>query len=221
MSIATPAPRSPDSLSEQTAASLREMVIAGEIAPGQRLSEAQLAARLDVSRNTLREVFRLLTREGLLQHKPNRGVFVAVPSMASILDIYRIRRLIEIPALSNAWPRHEAVARMRQAVGRAQKMAAASDWRGVGSANMDFHCAIVALTDSPRLNIFFTRIAAELRLAFGLLGNPELLHHPFIARNQAIVYQLEQGNSAAATALLEAYLIESERIAMAAFARQA
>ncbi|MBU3030745.1 GntR family transcriptional regulator [Paracoccus marinaquae] len=212
---------SPDSLTEQTAGALREMIIGGEFAPGHRLSEAQLAERLDVSRNTLREVFRLLTREGLLQHKPNRGVFVAVPSMASILDIYRIRRLIEIPALSGAWPRHEAVARMRQAVERAQTLAAAGDWRGVGSANMDFHGAIIALTDSPRLLIFFTQIAAELRLAFGLLDNPELLHQPFIARNRTIVDRLEQGHGTAAATLLQDYLMESERVVLAAFARRA
>ncbi len=104
------------SLAEETAARLRAQVTGGALVPGQRLSEARLAADLEISRNTLREVFRLLTREGILRHEPNRGVFVATPSMASILDIYRVRRLIDIPALAHAWPGHAALGRMRAAV---------------------------------------------------------------------------------------------------------
>lgn len=53
---------------------------------------------MDVSRNSLREAFRLLTKEGLLRHEHNRGVFVATPSVASIIDIYRVRRTIECQA---------------------------------------------------------------------------------------------------------------------------
>ena len=206
-------------LAEQTAARLRDQITGGDVIPGQRLSEAQLAARLDVSRNTLREVFRLLTREGLLRHEPNRGVFVATPSMASILDIYRVRRLIEVPALAQAWPRHEAAARMRAAVERAERMAALPDWRAVGSANMDFHSAIVALADSPRLTAFFAQVSAELRLAFGLLDSPEMLHQPYIAQNRGIVERLEAGDPQGAAGMLDDYLTRSERTIMAAFAR--
>lgn len=206
-----------ESLTEQVAARLREQVTGGLLTPGQRLSEVRLAADLAISRNTLREVFRLLTREGLLRHEPNRGVFVAVPSMASILDIYRVRRMIELPALAQAWPRHPAVARMQAAVRQAED--AGQDWRVIGSANMEFHAAIVALTDSPRLMEFFAQVAAELRLAFGLLDSPELLHAPYVGRNAEILSLLQAGRPAEAAAALEVYLGESERTVLAAFAR--
>lgn len=212
---AQPAP----SLAEEMAARLRARVTGGALRPGQRLSEARLAAELEISRNTLREVFRLLTREGILRHEPNRGVFVATPSMASILDIYRVRRLIEVPALAQAWPGHAAVARMRAAVARANALHPAGDWQGVGSANMEFHSAIVALTDSPRLIGFFTQIIAELRLAFGLLDSPEQLHQPYITRNSEILARLEAGDPPGAAALLEDYLNQSERAVLQAFAR--
>ncbi|TGN38612.1 GntR family transcriptional regulator, partial [Paracoccus liaowanqingii] len=106
-------------LAPETAARLRDRIITGRLRPGERLSEARLAAEMSVSRNTLREVFRLLVHEGLLTHLPHRGVSVAVPSMAGVLDIYRLRRLIEIPALAQAWPRHAAVARMAAEVAQA------------------------------------------------------------------------------------------------------
>ena len=209
----------PPGLAEETASRLRNDITGGSLPPGHRLSETRLAAELGVSRNTLREVFRLLTREGLLRHEPNRGVFVAVPSMATIVDIYRVRRLIELPALAHAWPRHEAVAQMRAAVEKARAARAAQDWRGVGSANMEFHAAIVALTDSARLQVFFAQIIAELRLAFGLLVSPERLHEPYIDRNAEILDLLVAGKQADAAALMARYLDDSERVVLAAFAR--
>lgn len=198
---------------------LRSRITGGSLVPGQRLSEAKLAAELDISRNTLREVFRLLTRDGLVRHEPNRGVFVAVPSMGAILDIYRVRRMIELPALSQAWPKHEAVARMHAAVDRADLAREQGDWRSVGSANMEFHAAIVALADSPRLTDFFARVIAELRLAFGLLGSPEELHAPYVDLNREILALLESGRSTDAAQKLEVYLGVSERNLMSAFAR--
>lgn len=209
----------PPGLAEETADRLRARLISGELRPGERLSEARLAGELDVSRNTLREVFRLLTREGLLTHLPNRGMSVAVPSMATILDIYRIRRLIEIPALAQAWPRHAAVGRMADAVTSAMAARDRDDWRAVGSANMEFHAAIVDLTDSPRLAGFFAQITAELRLAFGLMDAPEQLHAPFIEANRQIVALLQQDQPQAASEKLATYLDQSERVVMSAFAR--
>ena len=67
---------------------------------------------------------------------------------------------------------------MRAAVEEARAASLRSDWGTVGSANMVFHAAIVDLADSERLNAFYLQIAAELRLSFGLLDSPELLHEP-------------------------------------------
>ncbi|WP_136162979.1 GntR family transcriptional regulator [Sphingomonas flavalba] len=211
----------PLGLAETVATRLREEITGGGLPPGTRLAEVRLTRDLGVSRNTLREAFRLLSRDGLLRHEPHRGMFVAAPSMAAIIDIYRVRRLIEIPAVTQAWPRHDAVARMRTAVDEATAARAAGDWRSVGSANMAFHAAIVALTDSPRLAAFYVRIAAELRLAFGLLDSAERLHAPYVEDNETIVRLLEQGDPAGAAARLTTYLDQSERVVLDAFARLA
>lgn len=206
-------------LAPRLAGLIRDKLIAGELKPGQRLSEAALSADLDVSRNSLREAFRLLTKEGLLRHEPNRGVFVATPSMASIIDIYRVRRMIECRAIANAYPNHPAVARMRSAVEHAGTARDAKDWLTVGSQNMVFHAAIVDLADSQRLNAFYAQIAAELRLSFGLLDDPELLHAPYVDLNAAILEKLETGQTQEAATALETYLLQSERTVLAAFSR--
>lgn len=206
-------------LAPRLAEAIRDRLISGELKPGQRLSEAALSADFDVSRNSLREAFRLLTKDGLLQHEPNRGVFVATPSMASIIDIYRVRRMVEGQALANAYPNHPAVTRMRAAVDGARMARDRNDWTSVGSENMKFHAAIVDLADSQRLNGFYAQIAAELRLSFGLLREPELLHAPYVEMNAAILDKLEAGDPKGAAAALEAYLLQSERTVLAAFSR--
>ncbi|MFN4208330.1 MAG: GntR family transcriptional regulator [Agrobacterium albertimagni] len=213
------APDTTAALAPRLAEEIRDKLIRGELKPGQRVSEAALSADLDVSRNSLREAFRLLTKEGLLRHEPNRGVFVATPSMASIIDIYRVRRLVECQALANAYPNHPAVPRMRSAVDAARAASKQNDWTAVGSENMKFHAAIVDLADSQRLNGFYAQIAAELRLSFGLLKEPELLHAPYVEMNAAILEKLEAGDPKGAAVALEAYLFQSERTVLAAFSR--
>lgn len=207
-------------LAEKVADRIRDKVVHGDFMPGQHLSEAALSENLEVSRNTLREVFRLLTKEGLLRHEPNRGVFVASPSMATIIDLYRVRRLIQCQAIVKAYPKHPSVARMRQAVVEAQAYREKDDWIAVGSADLAFHAAIVELADSPRLSTFFGQIAAEMRLAFGLLNDPEFLHAPFIDMNLEILKLLEAGKTAAAAASLETYLVQAERTVLGAFSRR-
>ncbi|MPS75778.1 MAG: GntR family transcriptional regulator, partial [Microbacterium sp.] len=99
---------------------LRQLIIDGDVAPGSRLSESALAERFDVSRNTLREAFRVLAEQGLVEHVPHRGVSVASPSIADVIDIYRARRIIECTALRQSEPEHPAVQRMREAVAAAE-----------------------------------------------------------------------------------------------------
>lgn len=214
--IATASP----SLNERVAEMIRQKIVQGEFVPGQKLSEAALSENLEISRNTLREVFRTLTKEGLLKHAPNRGVFVATPSMASIIDIYRVRRMIECQALAQAYPYHPAKKHMRQAVDKALACRDAGDWQGVGTANMDFHMALVEMADSERLNSFFAHLLVELRLAFGLLNDPEFLHAPYVGMNQRLMEMVEADQMAEAAVALNEYLVHSERIVLAVYARQ-
>ena len=220
LGMAPQLPANTRSLNERTADLIRSKIVKGEFSPGQRLSEAALSQSLAISRNTLREVFRVLTKEGLVRHAPNCGVSVAIPSMASIIDIYRVRRLIECQALAQAYPLHPARKHMRHAVETAIKCRDAADWQGVGTANMEFHMAIVKLADSERLDIMFSHILAELRLAFGLLNDPEFLHAPYIENNMKILELFETGKLTESAEVLSEYLVRSERIVLAVYARR-
>lgn len=196
-------------------AELRNQMIAGELAPGTRLSESSLTGPLKVSRNTLREAFSTLIEEGLLVRKPHRGVFVATLSPAQIADIYRVRVLLECTALRQAPvdpPRAEA---MCAAIDEARSAAKNGDWRAVGTANMHFHEQIVALAGSPRLDAWMRQLTAELRLAFASAPDSEALHRPFVSMNDEIARAYSDGDAERAADLLRDYLLTSERIVLA------
>ncbi|KLK89896.1 GntR family transcriptional regulator [Microvirga vignae] len=208
------------SLAEAVAARIRELVIAGEFAPGQKLLEQQVAARFGISRNTLREVFRLLTSQRLLQYIPNRGVFVAAPDEAAVIDIYRVRSVIQTGAVQAATRGHPALARMRLLAEQGREVGSRGDWRQVGTINMEFHRAMVELCDSPRLSACFDLVLAELRLVFGELEDTAHLHEPYIGLNASLVHALEEADIPAAASQLEAYLLKSERAVLAALQRR-
>ncbi|MBN9235779.1 GntR family transcriptional regulator [Mesorhizobium hungaricum] len=207
-------------LAGKVASRIREMLIDGDLAPGEKLSEQHVASLFGISRNTLREVFRLLTSQSLLTHIPNRGVFVAAPDEVCVIDIYRVRRVIELGALRAASRGHPAVARMNTLVAEAKEAQKNGDWRRVGTFNMEFHRAIVELADSPRLNACFEMILAELRLVFGQLENNAHLHEPFVELNASLVTLIETGMILEAVDRLEAYLLQSERMVLAALQRR-
>lgn len=198
---------------------LRQSIIDGEFAPGSKLSEAMLSERFAVSRNTVREAYRVLAEQGLVEHTPHRGVSVAAPAIADVIDIYRARRTIECTILRECEPQHPAVRRMEDALEEAERLLPRQAWREVGSANMAFHVAIIDLADSPRLARTYRNLAAELRLVFLEIDDPRALHEPFVRKNRAVLDALRHDGPDAAATVLETYLLQSERLVLGAFAR--
>jgi DNA-binding GntR family transcriptional regulator len=74
---------------------LRRWIVAGRLAPGQRLDQAWLAAELRVSRMPLRQALLRLEADGLIQNEPHRSAVVAPLSLAELTDVYAARGAIE------------------------------------------------------------------------------------------------------------------------------
>jgi DNA-binding GntR family transcriptional regulator len=197
------------STADRVAGILRTRIAEGYFPPGDRLSEAAIGSALGVSRNTLREAFRLLTHEGLLQHELNRGVFVRVLSVDDVVDLYRIRRIIECAAVrSCAGADLSAIA---DAVAEGEQAAATQDWRALGTANIHFHQAIAALTGSPRVDGVMQGVFAELRLVFHVMADPRSFHEPYLERNRDLLTLLRTGNAAESERTLATYLDDAEK----------
>ncbi|GAA3470016.1 GntR family transcriptional regulator [Nonomuraea roseola] len=197
---------------------LRERIIEGLFVPGERLSEEAIGSALGVSRNTLREAFRLLGHERLLDHKLNRGVFVRVLSAADVADLYRMRRVLEGAAVRRcAEASSEALRVIGETVEEAERSASADRWQDVGTANSRFHQALVALNQSPRLDETMRQLLAELRLVFHAMRNPRSLHEPFVERNRLLLGLLEARRAEDAATYLEIYLDDAERLLLQAY----
>ncbi|AZM63415.1 MULTISPECIES: GntR family transcriptional regulator [unclassified Streptomyces] len=201
------------STAERVADILRSRIAEGYFPPGTRLSEDSIGGALGVSRNTLREAFRLLTHERLLVHELNRGVFVRVLTVEDVEDIYRTRRLVECAVVRGLGDPPYPLDALAGAVEQGRRAAREGDWKAVGTANIHFHRELIALAASERTDELMRSVFAELRLAFHAVDHPKRLHEPYIARNVEILDALQAGEREKAEHLLAAYLdVSLERV---------
>src|SRR6185312_7806076 len=119
--------RPPDTLAQSTADLLRERLLGGGFAPGERLVEAEIARQLGISRGPVREALAKLRAEGLVYDEPRRGSFVAELTDHDVHEIYELRAALEMQAVrlliarddDAAFARlEEIVAGLRAAAGR-------------------------------------------------------------------------------------------------------
>jgi DNA-binding GntR family transcriptional regulator len=85
----------PNSLHDEVAATLREQIFDGSLAPGSFVDETALCERLSISRTPLREALKVLTAEGLLRHEPRRGCFVNEVTERDLDEIFPVIALLE------------------------------------------------------------------------------------------------------------------------------
>jgi DNA-binding GntR family transcriptional regulator len=191
---------------------LRTHIMEGLFPPGTRLSEEVIGRALGVSRNTLREAFRLLCHERLAVHQLNRGIFVPALTREDVTDIYALRRLVEGSAarLAGASSMTARLA-VRAAVEDAESAAADGRWFEVRTADLHFHQAVAALANSPRVDELMRRALAELRLIFHVMADPEQFHAPYVRRNRLIAESVMLGHGEAAEKELLGYLADAER----------
>jgi DNA-binding GntR family transcriptional regulator len=190
---------------------LREQITDGRLVPGARLPEEDLCRAVKVSRNTMREAFRLLVQERLLVHEFNRGVFVRRVTADGLADLYRVRRILEcegVRCARDAPP--AALARLEAAVLDGERAAAAGRWADVGTADIRFHQALAALVGSPRVDEMTRHLLAEMRLVFHEMGSPREFHEPYLARNRRLHDLIARGEAAAAERELRSYLDDAE-----------
>jgi DNA-binding GntR family transcriptional regulator len=134
-------------------AELRRMIIAGEVEAGEPLRQDALAHRLGVSRVPLREAFKVLEGEGQIVYEPHRGYKVAQLSLADLLEVYRIRQLLETEAAHAAVERagESVLQTMKEAAREVERASAAADILPMTEANRRFHFVLFSAAGMPRL----------------------------------------------------------------------
>lgn len=203
---------SSESTAERIAGVLRRRITEGDLRPGAQLSEERLVAGLGVSRNTLREAFRLLAHDGLLIHHRHRGVFVPELDEDDLVDLYRLRRAVECDVVrSLTGLGADRLRPLCEDVEAAETAASQGEWNKVAKANLRFYQNLVSLAGSRRLDDVFGRLLAELRLGFHVVPSLRKFHERYIGRNRALLDLLEDGDVISAADELDGYLRDSEQ----------
>lgn len=137
---------------------IKDDILGGRFAPGERLKEDELTARCAVSRTPVREALRRLGVEGLVVMTPNAGAQVAVLGPRDLEEIYALRAMIEGHAAERAAANIDGK-QLRRLVALAEEMEAAVGAGGGEAlnlrftpANAEFHRVILDAAMSPRLS---------------------------------------------------------------------
>ncbi len=145
--------RRPPTAQEAVLVEVRRLIAAGELRPGAQIVQDALAADLGVSRVPLREALKILEGEGQVTYVAHRGYFVTELSLNDLLEVYRIRQLLEDEAVRLAVPHlsAEGVARLEAVQLEVETAAAAADVVAMTSTNRRFHFVVIEACRMPRL----------------------------------------------------------------------
>jgi DNA-binding GntR family transcriptional regulator len=141
-------------LRDEVADQLRRWILDGTLAPGSRLAEGVISTRLGVSRLPVREAFRRLEAEGLVQTIPRRGVRVVQYDAEELATIQEIRLSLELMAVRKAAERRdeETMAALRRVLETGDRAARNGDQATLRQLNVDFHELLAAGTGSKILS---------------------------------------------------------------------
>lgn len=162
----------------RVAASVRAGILSGALAPGVPLREEAAAAEYGVSRHTVRAAFQRLVAERLAVAEPYRGVRVTSFDDRQVLALQQLRAALEVEAMRIAFARFDgtlpdevldparAAVDAMEALGSADRPgeAAGEAWLEVERLHAEFHAALVAASDSPRIIETHAAIGSELLL---------------------------------------------------------
>lgn len=132
---------------------IREAIVAGRLAPGQRLKEEELARELGMSRTPIREALLILQSDGLVESYPRRGAVVRSYAVEDLDDVYQLRAVLEGHAARRAATRisTEDIRRLEGSCERFEQLRAADDLQDLVKENLFFHNVILDAAESTRL----------------------------------------------------------------------
>ena len=174
---------------------LRQAILRGELKPGERLMEIQLANKLGVSRTPIREAIRKLELEGLVLMIPRRGAEVAQITEKSLRDVLEVRQALEELAVKLACLRMtpEGVTELKKAAAEFERVLGDEDITVVAGADVAFHDVIYLATDNERLISLLNNFREQMyRYRVEYLKKKEF-HDKLLKEHQEIIHAIENG----------------------------
>ena len=144
---------------------LKEAIVAGKLAPGERLSEENLASSLKVGRVPLREALRHLEAEGYITFLSNNDIMVSKPTIEDVRDYYSIVSVLEGLATRLAVERAqpEELSRLRELHQLLKEAYKEKDPERYFEANSSFHRFIAEIARNERLHLLIDQMRHEIQ----------------------------------------------------------
>lgn len=187
---------------------LREAILRGELKPGERLMEIQLANKLGVSRTPIREAIRKLELEGLVLMIPRKGAEVAQITEKSLRDVLEVRRALENLAVQLACIRMspQTLADLKAAARAFEEILGGEDVTAVAEADVASHDVIYMATDNQRLISLLNNLREQMyRYRVEYLKKKEC-HKQLLWEHQEIIRAIEAGEIDVATKITEQHI---------------
>lgn len=149
---------------EVVADRIRNQIIAGELPPGSRLVETDLATRFGTSRGPIREALRELEREGIIISTQRRGTIVGSMTKQDLEEVYSVREALELLALKEASRKADdaTLQAIRVHLDRIDRAILAGDTTEVVKADLEFHRAILQAAHNTRLMAAWEQLASPI-----------------------------------------------------------
>lgn len=183
---------------------LRQAILRGELKPGERLMEIQLANKLGVSRTPIREAIRKLELEGLVLMIPRKGAEVADITEKSLRDVLEVRKALEELAVQLTCDKitKEQIRELEEAADEFKKILKSSDVTEIAEADVHFHDVIYKATDNQRLIQLLNNLGEQMyRYRVEYLKNPEA-YPQLVAEHEEIIRHIERKEKEKATEIV-------------------
>ena len=187
---------------------LRQAILRGELKPGERLMEIQLANKLGVSRTPIREAIRKLELEGLVLMIPRKGAEVAEITEKNLRDVLEVRCALEELAVQLACDRidKQGIRDLQQAAKNFESVLDSADITKIAEADVAFHDIIYMATDNKRLIQLLNNLREQMyRYRIEYLKKKE--YYPrLLAEHQDIIQAIANGDRERATKITSQHI---------------
>ncbi|BCQ23066.1 GntR family transcriptional regulator [Caballeronia sp. NK8] len=196
---------------ESIAENIRAAILEHRLAPGAKLTEAQLCEVFAVKRGTVRQALAQLSNERLVDLEPNRGAFVASPSLQEVHEVFEMRRIIELAVVERIAQGHgtRRLKSISATIGKERRAFESHDFSSWIRLSGEFHTELAALTGNTVLCECLSGLVARSTLISALyesLGKSSCSFED----HEEILAALDTGDATKAAGLMAQHLRDVE-----------
>lgn len=191
---------------------LRQAILKGELEPGERLMEIQLAKRLGVSRTPIREAIRKLELEGLVVMVPRKGAEVAKITQKDLSDVLEVRKALEVLAVQIACERmtKEQLGELKSVLEEFKESIKTKEPTIIAEIDMKFHDVIFMSTDNHRLIQILNNLREQMYRYRMEYIKDEKKHSVLIKEHEEIIKSIEEKDKERAAKAITGHIDNQE-----------